>query len=368
MRIALLGPSHPWRGGIAHYTARLERALTDAGHDVLALNFRRLYPDLLFPGRTQRDRSDATFDIGSEAVFDPINPLSWIAAVWHAHRFGADRLVLQWWHPYFAPGYTAVSCLARLFGIDTILQCHNVRPHERTALDSILLRLAYSCPGRFVVQSESEARRLEEYVGAHRPIDVAAHPPYDLFTEQDGLSAEQWRDELDLDADFVLLFFGLVRPYKGVDVLLDAVARLPDELDWQLVIAGEIYDGRSELIAQADALALDERVRFVDRYVPNEDVDGLFELADLCVLPYRHATGSGVANIAVANSTPLVMSDLPDLRESFGEGVFWFDTGDSHQLAETIEGWADGRLDPAAAHASDTSWSSLVETLTEPRT
>ena len=361
MKIALIGPSAPWRGGIAHYTARLYRALERSGHRVELFNFKRLYPSLLFPGRTQIDHSDVQFGVQDNRSLDPLDPLSWFATIRRIVDFAPDRLVLQWWHPYFAPCYRAISTAASLAGIDVTVQCHNVEPHESTAIDGWLLQLAYGGADRFVVQSEPERQRLRRYVRDGRGIRVAAHPPYDQFAAQ-GATARDWRDRLGLRRQRVLLFFGLVRHYKGVDILLEAVSRLPAELDVALVVAGEHYEDAARYTELIDRLALGDKVRLYDEYVPNEDVAGLFELADACVLPYRHATGSGVANIALSAGLPLLMSDLPDLRDAFGEGVWWFESESPRDLARRIEQLL---ASDAATPAHDAhTWDAVVRAVT----
>jgi glycosyltransferase involved in cell wall biosynthesis len=215
----------------------------------------------------------------------------------------------------------------------------------------------------FVVQSRPERRRLARRVGRDIPIQVAPHPPYDHF-ESNGRSASDWREALDAGQHDVVLFFGLVRPYKGLEILLEAAKHLSDERDFVLVVAGEHYEERGEYEAQITRLGIGDRVRLHDAYVPNEDVAGLFALADVCVLPYRHATGSGVANIAVSHDVPLVMSDLPDLRDAFGDVPRWFPTGDARSMARCIE---DALADTGSTHADIThGWNEVVEALTAP--
>jgi glycosyltransferase involved in cell wall biosynthesis len=363
-----LGPSHPWRGGIAHHTASLYGALERSGHQVTLFNFRRLYPELLFPGKTQRDESEAAFSVPAEAVFDPLDPLSWVRAANQLMSTRPDRLILQWWHPFFAPGYAAVTAAARLVGCEVVMMCHNVEPHESTPIDRTLLRLAYALPNRFVVQSSAERSRLESLVGTKRAIAVAPHPRYEMFSDlTEPLTREEAKRRCGVDTEHLLLFFGLVRPYKGVDLLLEAIAGLPDDLDWELIVAGEIYGDADDYRRQITAHGLEERVRLDDHYVSNEEVPVMFRAASACVLPYRQATGSGAANVALACGTPLIMSRLATLEQAFhDEPVEWFNPGDVVELRDTILQVIEGQQVIAGQELSDKESGDHVSSETAP--
>lgn len=350
MKIAILGPAHPWRGGIAHHTASLYQALQDAGHDVQVYNFSRLYPEILFPGRSQRDPSAHAFSVPSQQVFDPMDPRTWLRLSQLIHQTRPQRLLMQWWHPFFAPGYALVAAAARALGCEVVMHCHNVMPHESTPLDFLLLQLAYALPTRFIVQSQVEAQRLQELLARRARIDVGAHPRYDIFVRdapvnpvapvESSAPADAVRTP---KAQHTLLFFGLVRPYKGLELLLEALARLPDTLDVELRVVGEIYGDPAPYFRQIARLGLGERVHLDDRYVPNEEVPAVFAAADLCILPYRHATGSGVANLALACGVPLVMSDLATLREAFVNApIHWFEPENVSSLTSAIIAALDG--------------------------
>lgn len=364
MNVVILGPSHPWRGGIAHHTASLFEAMRAAGHEVRLYNFSRLYPPIFFPGKTQRDESGQVFSVPAEALYDPIDPRTWLALGRRILAVSPDRLLLQWWHPFFAPGYAAITAMARLAGCEVVMLCHNISPHEATPLDRVLLRLAYALPDRFIVQSDAEAERLERLlaVRARRlpPIDAVAHPRYSIFANDD------LAEKSDGDKSFYsLLFFGLVRPYKGLDVLIEALALLPEDIDIRLNIVGEFYEDEDVYRRQIARLGLQDRVDICARYVPNEQVGPIFEAADICVLPYRHATGSGVANIALACGTRLVMSRLPTLEQAFcDEPIHWFEPGDADALSRAIvEALRSPNPQRSADTPRDDGWLKLVDAI-----
>lgn len=375
MDVAILGPSHPWRGGIAHHTASLYRAIQRAGHNPVLYNFARLYPERLFPGKTQRDESRSAFTVPAPQIYRPLDPLSWLRVGKRLVEARPARLILQWWHPFFSPGYAAVCAMAKLIGIETVMLCHNVEPHEQTPLDRALLELAFALPDRFVVQSCTEHDKLAKRIGARRPIRVVSHPRYDAFSEiepGDVPSPTETKRQYGIRAQHLILFFGLVRPYKGLDLLIDAVARLDRGLDWELLIAGEVYGTADVYRDRIAAHGLEERVHLENRYVANEEVPKLFAAADVCVLPYRHATGSGVANIALACHTPVVMSRLPTLEHAFdGSPVEWFEPGAVDALRDALVRVLQGSPSPRSSESTettgqmDTGWIALVDALLE---
>jgi glycosyltransferase involved in cell wall biosynthesis len=362
--VAILGPSHPWRGGIAHHTASLYRALQREGHRPQVFNFAQLYPELFFPGKTQRDESKSAFAVPAPQIYRPLDPLSWARVAKRIYETRPDRLILQWWHPFFAPGYAAVSAAAKLAGAEVVMLCHNVEPHEQTPVDRALLQIAYALPDRFVVQSEVERDKLAARIGERRPITVAAHPRYEAFSQIDADETPvEAKRSYGVSAEHLILFFGLVRPYKGLDLLIDAAAKLDSALDWEVLVAGEIYGSEDDYRQQIAARGLDERVHLENRYVANEEVPRLFRAADVCVLPYRHATGSGVANVALACETPVVMSRLPTLEQAFSDApVEWFEPGDAEDLCRAIEQVLE--QDPSnESTESGSGWKELVDAL-----
>jgi glycosyltransferase involved in cell wall biosynthesis len=364
VHVAILGPAHPWRGGIAHHSASLYRAFERAGHRVTLFNYRRLYPELLFPGKTQLDESDLHMAVPNERVYDPLDPRSWVSLGRRVRREGIERLVIQWWHPFFAPGCAALALLARRGGCEVVMMCHNVEPHEATPIDRVLLRLAYAAPDRFVVQSGAQRDRMIELVGRGRPVAIAAHPPYGIFAESGAShSREEARRHYGVEAEHLLVFFGLVRPYKGVGLLLEALAAVGERLDCELIIAGEVYGSGQPYRRRIAKLGLHDRVRLEDRYIPNEEVPLLFSAADVCILPYRSATGSGAANVAIACGVPLVMSRLATLEQAFAhEPVTWFEPDDAEALAEAIVA-ALSRRQPAGVASDADRWQDLVDAL-----
>lgn len=362
MRIALVGPSYPLRGGIAHYNACLYRALDAAGHRVRLYGMTRQYPRLFFPGQRQEDLSADPIEAPAEAVVDSIAPVSWVHCRQKIGRFGPDAVVFQWWHPFFAPSFGSIARGVRR----PVFICHNVRPHEATRLDDALLRYAYGGAAHFLVHAAEERERLRTVLGARQvQVEVAPHPVYDVFKRTETTSAEA-RRALGLRAPHQLLFFGYVRRYKGLDILLEALATV--DLDFELVVAGECYEDADAYRQQIDRLGLGSRVHFLDRYVGNEEVPQLFRAADVCVLPYRHATQSGIVQVAYALDTPVIVSRVGGIPEVVEDGVsgLLVPPEDSGALARAVrryftEKLRDRLIDGVRDKRGSLGWNRVVE-------
>jgi len=327
MRISIIGPAFPLRGGIAHHVYWLHRQLTARGHSVQVISYRRLYPRIFFPGTTEIDNSNLKLDAGAVPVLGPLDPRSWRRAFKLIEGFEPDAIIFQWWQPFFGPLVGTLARRLRKSGAKSLVECHNVFPHEGTPIDRILLKFGLSPFESFIAHSKSDARKLTSIV-ANRKIVVAALPSLAEFSGQTGGGR----------SGKTILFFGKVRKYKGLDVLIKAMPAVLSEVECKLVIAGEFYDSLQRYEALLRELGLEQRVRIDNRYVPNEEVPGLFEQADVLVLPYITATQSAVARIALSNALPVIASDSGGLSETVVPNVngLLFPSGDSSALAECL--------------------------------
>jgi len=322
--ITVFGPFHPYRGGIAHHTTLLASTLAEH-HPVLGLNFTRLYPGLLFPGRTQFDASTAPLEapgVRIERLVDSIGPHTWPRAARAVRAHGTRLLVVQWWHPFFAPACRSLAASARRAGARVLFLCHNVLPHERSRLDAALVRLGLGAADAFLVQSAGDLDTLAQLFPS-RPRAHTPHPAYTFFA-RGAIDRAGARAALQLAPGPVVLFFGLVRAYKGLDVLLRALALARARADVTLVVAGEFYEDRRSYDDLVRTLGLENAVRIHDRYIPNEEVETYFRAADLVVLPYRSATQSGIAQIALGFEIPVIVTRTGGLPEVVREGETGF--------------------------------------------
>jgi len=371
-RACLVGPAYPYRGGIAHFTSLLAKEFAK-DHDVLVVNFKRLYPSFLFPGKTQMDVSREPLSVSSVRTIDSLDPTSFWRAAKKIAGFKPDVVVFQWWHPFFAVAYAAIVFLVKRMrggkGAGIVYLCHNVMPHESSPVDRALTRLGMAQIPSFLVQSREDRGRL---LGIRREANVRVNPlpSYDFFNRARYTKAAA-REELGVDGR-VILFFGYVRPYKGVGVLFDAFAEVLRRMDAVLYVVGEIYEGRERYLAQLKDLGIDEKVRLVDRYVANEEVEKYFAACDLVVLPYLSATQSAVVQIAYGFEKPVVVTSvggLPDVVEDGSTGyvvpandpeavagavVRFYETGASESMARNI-----------AASAERFSWEKCKRALTD---
>ncbi len=339
MRLALVGPSAPLRGGIAQYHDRLAAALAAEGHVVQRLSYRRLYPRLFFPGRTQYEPAGATATPPSplpppEALLDSLDPRSWRTVA--ARAAGADAAIVEWWHPFFAPALAAVTALLRRRGVPAVYVCHNLEPHEPMPGGARLTALALGRAAAFVVQSEVDAARIRAR-HPHRPIRVLL-PPSEAPPSCGHPDAAACARALALPpASRRLLFFGYVREYKGLPTLIDALAATPPDV--QLVVAGEIYHHDAGWYRErAERAGVGGRVVVLDRFLASREVACCFAASDLVVLPYWAASQSAVVPLAMACGRGVVataVGGLPDLVRD-GETGLLVPPRDAPALAAAI--------------------------------
>ena len=324
--ITLIGPAHPYRGGIAHFNEMTMQVLADRGHDVRAVTFRRQYPELLFPGKTQFAEDEARPEQVpvAERIIDTLNPWTWWQAARHVARHVArqqpDAVIFQYWMPFFAPAYGIVARYARRYGMRVLAVVHNALPHERHPGDAMLGRFFLRACDGFVVMSDAVAEDLRPLRREDATVRRIDHPVYARFGS--AVPKNEARRALGLPADGpVLLFFGFIREYKGLHVLLDALPEVVEALpEVRLIVAGEFYDDPAPYRAQIERHGLGEHVIVHDRYIPSDTVPAYFGAADLVVQPYISATQSGVAQIAFHFERPVVVTDVGGLAEVVPDG------------------------------------------------
>ena len=368
-RVCLVGPVYPYRGGIAHYTSVLAQTFA-VDHDVLVVSFSRLYPSFLFPGKTQYDESGEPLDVPSERIIDSLNPFSFWRAARAIRAFAPDVIVFQWWQPFFAVAYSAiVSFLGGALRRRVVFLCHNVLPHERSFIDVLLIRLGFTWIGRFLVQSKEDGDNLRS-IKKGAVVRVHPHPIYDTFSK--GVyTRRSAREKIDVSGR-VVMFFGLVRPYKGLGVLLDAFAETVERLEARLLVVGEFYGSKAPYLSQIARLGIGSHVRIVDHYVPNEAVEAYFLACDVVVLPYLSATQSGITQIAFGFDKPVIVTHVGGLPDVVDDGVTGYvvPPNEPKPLAEAIVTFFDKEMAaPMAKAIRDTkgrfSWQRCREILIE---
>jgi glycosyltransferase involved in cell wall biosynthesis len=358
-RIALVGPVLPYRGGIAQHTTMLRRALAEKS-ELLTISFSRQYPAWLFPGESDKDRTYANHrEPGVDYLLDSLNPLSWRRCAQLIIRYKPDALIVPWWTVYWAFCFHAIARRSRSAGVPVVFFCHNVIEHESAPWKRALTRWVLDTSDRFAVHTLQDKEDLLR-IRPNTRVLVHPHPTYDQFPRPAG--------KLGRRADLELLFFGFVRPYKGLDLLIDALSSLNGQ-SIMLTIAGEFWSGADEIKQRIEQLGLADMVELRPRYHSEEETAELFARADVVVLPYRAATGSGIIPLAYHYGKPVIASrvgGLPDVVRDRVTG--WLVApGSSGDLAQAI---ASVSRDQALAMKADIeelakalSWDGLSDAL-----
>ncbi len=310
MKIVILGPAHPYRGGLASIMQTMAREYMRRGDEVRIYTFSLQYPSLLFPGKSQTVDTPAPDDLHIERVMNTCNPLNWIRLGLRLRRERPDMVLMKYWTPFMAPCFGTIARIARGNGhTKVICQIDNVEPHEHHIIDRPFNRYYLGSVDGFVYMSDQVGRELEAYTSV--PKLFSPHPMFENFGAR--VAREEACRHLRIDSnEQYLLFFGLIREYKGLDTLLQAWLRVRRD-GLRLIVAGEFYDDREKyepLLEEAG-----ESVILHDRFIADEDVKYYFSAADAVVLPYRTATQSGVTQIAYNFCTPMVVTDVGGLAE-----------------------------------------------------
>ena len=313
MRIAILSCFYPYRGGISQFNASVMQALEAAGHTVKAFNFTRQYPEFLFPGKTQYvTPDDEAVRIPSEAVLDTVNPFSYGRTARAIRAWKPDLLLMRYWMSWFAP---SLGYVARKAGCKVIAITDNVVPHEKRFFDTPFTKyFLKGCDG-FVTLSEAVKEDLLR-LRPDAPVTVLPHPLYTHFGEK--LPRGEAEKQLGLlPGKKNLLFFGLIREYKGLDILLEAFRDLGEE--YQLIVAGEPYGSFDRYQALIDSCPGRDRIKLFLHYVKDSEVKKYFSAADVTVLPYRSATQSGISSVSYHFEVPMIVTDVGGLRDTIGD-------------------------------------------------
>ncbi|GAB3637249.1 glycosyltransferase family 4 protein [Hymenobacter arcticus] len=322
MKIVIIGPAYPLRGGLATYNERLARAFRATGDEVRLVTFSLQYPGFLFPGQTQFSTEEAPADLDIEVSLNSVNPLSWLAVGRRMRREQPDLVVFRFWLPFMGPALGTVARLVRGNGHTRIVAItDNVIPHERRPGDGPLTRYFLSACDGFVTMSRSVLADLQLLGFSKKPALYRPHPLYDSFgpakPKAEALAA------LGLSPTFrYVLFFGFIRAYKGLDILLEALADARvAALPVKLIVAGEFYEDAAPYEAIIQRLGLESRLVRATDFIPNEQVANYFCAADMIMQPYKNATQSGVSQVAYHFGRPMLVTDVGGLAELIPAGV-----------------------------------------------
>lgn len=374
MKICIIGPTWPFRGGIAHYTTLLVKHLREAHHQVRFISYLKQYPKWLYPGNTAMDPSpdSSVLKIESDRVLTPLNPLTWWKAYQIIKEEQPDVLILQWWTPFFSPMlFMLTRLLRRNTGIRVIFLCHHLIAPDGGIFDWYLARRILWRGNGFIVMSEEDFALLRRALPWAR-IKGTTHPPYDIFSREP-LPRATAREMLALKPDEkVILFFGFVRRYKGLKYLIEALAEVRKTLPAKLLVVGEFWEDERPYRDQVKQLGLGDAVIFVNSYVPNDKMAMYFSAADVVALPYLEATQSGIAQLAIGFERPMIGSAVGGMADVIheGENGLLVPPGDSHALAQaTLKFFDEGLAKPFEENLRTrkdmASWKPMVQLIEE---
>jgi glycosyltransferase involved in cell wall biosynthesis len=318
LRIAYLSTFYPYRGGIAQFNAALLQAFA-VKYETKAFTFTRQYPELLFPGKTQyAGEKDSAEDVHALRVLDSVNPLTYGKTAKAILEFKPDIMITKYWMPFFSPSLGTVAKTLKKNGVVNVAVLDNVIPHEKKFYDRMLTRYFLSNYHAFMAMSKSVADDLVSFV----PQAKYALHPHPIFDFGQAIAKNEAKAKLGLSAtDNYILFFGFIRRYKGLDMLLEAMAdkRIKDR-NLKLVVAGEYYEDGSFYEDKIKEYDLQDKIVLHTDYIPSEMVKYYFCAADMIVQPYRSATQSGVTQIAYHFEKPMLVTDVGGLSEIVPNG------------------------------------------------
>lgn len=321
-RVIILSPAHPLRGGIASSTERLAQELQQQGSEVVILSFSLQYPKLLFPGKTQYTTDPAPNDLDIRPVINSINPLNWLKVGRQLAQLQPDLIISRFWLPFMGPALgTILRTAKKRTPAISIGITDNVIPHEQRPGDKALTRYYLGGCDGFIVMSKSVEEDIRKFTSL-QPVAYTPHPIYDNYGPISSRKAALQQLGLpEGEGQRYLLFFGFIREYKGLDLLLQAMA-LPQvrSLRLQLIVAGEFYGPEAPYRQMVEDLGIAEAVIFRSSYIPKEEVGLYFAAADLVVQPYKTATQSGISQLAFHFEKPMVVTDVGGLPEIVRHG------------------------------------------------
>jgi len=322
MKIIILGTAHPYRGGLASYNERLARQFTSEGNDAEILTFTLQYPGFLFPGKSQFTDATPPDDIKISRVLNSMNPFNWLRTGFKIRKMEPSILLIKYWHPAMAPAFGTVARIAsRGKSGKTSVICifDNVIPHEKSFVDRLLTSYFTGSIHGAIVMSKSVGEDLKTF-RVNIPVKFNPHPLYDNYGPL--VPRDLALGRMNLDPAFsYMLFFGFIRAYKGLDLLLEAFSdtRLRNR-KLKLIVAGEFYEDDKpyrEIIRKNN---LESEIIMLDRFINEDEVAPLFSCSDLVVQPYRSATQSGVTQIAYHFEKPMLVTDVGGLAEIVPDG------------------------------------------------
>jgi glycosyltransferase involved in cell wall biosynthesis len=317
MKIVIVSPAYPLRGGIAHSAGLLYKELAK-DHEVILITFKRQYPNFLFPGKSQTELVEASDRISTEVILDSINPFNWNFTAKRIIDFKPELVIFKHWLPFFGPCYGWIArkiqknSAAKLMAV-----CHNIIPHERRIGDKTLSKYFLKKIDYFIPLSDQVKKDLFLFV-INPVYKLLPLPVFSLFGER--VDKEEAKKYLNIMDKNVLLFFGFIRDYKGLDVLIEAFALVRKEMDVKLIVAGEFYEPEEKYLNLISKYHLENSIILKKDFIPTSEVKYYFSASDAVVLPYKSATQSGIVQVAVNFCMPVISANVGGIGEVIEDG------------------------------------------------
>lgn len=320
MKIVILGTAYPYRGGLSAFNERLATELQNEGHEVEIYTFTLQYPSILFPGKTQYSSEPAPSHLHIVRRVNSCNPMNWISVGRELQKKNFDMMITKYWLPFMSPCFGTIARFVARNGHTKILSIlDNIIPHEHRIGDRIFSRYFVNVTQGFVAMSKSVLDDLTLFDSA-KPRHFCPHPLYDHYgTLLDKKTARE-KLQLPINGKYIL-FFGFIRDYKGLDILLQAMAnqQIRDE-KITLIVAGEFYSNSEKYIQLIDSLSIADNVKLCTDFIPDSEVNLYFSACDVVVQPYKTATQSGVTQIAFHFEKPMIVTNVGGLAEIVPDG------------------------------------------------
>ncbi|MDR1730088.1 MAG: glycosyltransferase [Prevotellaceae bacterium] len=372
MKIVIVGTAYPYRGGLAAFNERLAREFQKEGNDVIIYTFTLQYPSFLFPGKTQYSDELPPKELAIRQEINSVNPLNWLTVGSRIRGEKPDVVIFAYWMSFMAPCF---GTIARVIKKDKKITCiglvHNMIPHEPNLLDKLFPPYFVDAMDSFVALSKSVVKDISVYDRKNKPKNFSPHPIYDHYGEI--MSRESALSKLNLDKKKrYLLFFGFIRAYKGLDLLLDAFAdKRLRAYNLKLIVAGEFYENEQFYLEKINALGIKSDVELRTHFIPDSEVNAYFCAADIVVQPYKSATQSGVTQIAYYFEKPMLVTDVGGLAEIVPNGkVGYVVTPNAQSIAAALVDFYENDREKffsenAKIEKEKYAWSKLTESLLE---
>lgn len=368
-KIVIIGPAYPYRGGLAAYNERLAVEFKKNGDEVTIQTFKLQYPGFLFPGKSQFASWDAPENLSIKRTINSVNPLNWIRSGYLIKKLNPDLVIFKYWIPFMAPCFGTIARIIKWNKKTCIITIvDNMIPHEKRPGDKLFNRYFVKPIDAYVAMSKPVLEDIRK-IDPKKPRALSPHPLFDNFG--DIRSKEDALSELGLDNKYrYILFFGFIRDYKGLDLLLKAMAeKKVKDLPVKVIVAGEFYTKPDPYYDLIEQLQIQDRIILKTDFIPDNEVGNYFCASDLVVQPYKSATQSGVTQIAYHFNKPMVVTDVGGLAEIVPDGKTGYVVQqDPAAIANAIhtffkENRAKDFIENIKIEKKKYSWSRMVETI-----